>query len=51
MTPLLRFFEARLPGWLVWPAMALSYAAMLTAVLMLSPRDEQQPIIYIDVHG
>lgn len=48
MTPLTRFFERYLPAPLVWPALCLSYAAMLGLLALFDPVGHTQ-IIYIDL--
>ncbi len=48
MTPLMRFFERLLPGWLVWPALTATYAAMLLLLALFDPVGSGQ-IIYIDL--
>lgn len=48
MTPLTRFFERHLPGWMVWPALCLSYAAMLVLLALFDPVGSGQ-IVYIDL--
>ena len=50
MTPLARYFARFLPNWLVAPALALAYAAMLFSLVV---RGEEAPVdnVYADVGG
>lgn len=47
MTPLFRFFDRHLPTWMTYPALSLSYFAMLAAILLFA-EPPGEAIIYID---
>jgi hypothetical protein len=50
VTPLSRFLAKYLPGFLVWPALALIYAALLVLVTLMLGHAPAN-ILYLDVHG
>lgn len=51
MTPITRFFERFLPARWTIAAVALTYAVMLTAVIVLAGYPISRSIIYLDVHS
>jgi hypothetical protein len=50
MTPLARILARYLPDWMIAPALAIAYAAMIFSVIVVSDL-RQEDIIYVDVRG